>query len=327
MIFPLITHLAIEPDDKTGAHVSYYYAINIVGSFLGSFITGFILLEYLNIKIISLILVLLGYLLFLFMMIYAHSKQVSVKKNIRLSLLALLFIGIIFNQSFHNFYEKIIFKKDYSPNNTFKHILENRHGVITVTQDDILLGSGVYDGVYSIDLEKPEISPIINNPKIDIVIDDGRRWLRVHPDQKFDLIVISAAWHWRAYTSNLTSLEFQTRLKKHLKPGGLFYYNTTYSPELQRITCKTFHTAYRYISFMIAADHPFQFNPEIFKQTMKKRKINGELMINPNKNGHLIQNLLHETYEPCNSILARTKGYEITTEDNINIEFRTERIQ
>jgi predicted membrane-bound spermidine synthase len=35
----------------------------------------------------------------------------------------------------------------------------------------------------------PEVASLLRNPKVEIVIDDGRRWLNRHPDRRFDLIV------------------------------------------------------------------------------------------------------------------------------------------
>src|SRR6185437_7908433 len=36
---------------------------------------------------------------------------------------------------------------------------------------------------------EPEVASLLHNPKVTIVIDDGRRWLQQHPDPHFDAIV------------------------------------------------------------------------------------------------------------------------------------------
>src|SRR3569833_2370674 len=74
-----------------------------------------------------------------------------------------------------------------------------------------------------------EVRSFLRNPKVEIVTDDGRRWLRAHPKGKFDLIVMNTTFHWRAHSSNLLSVEFVTILGQHLKPGGVLFYNTTSS--------------------------------------------------------------------------------------------------
>jgi hypothetical protein len=34
----------------------------------------------------------------------------------------------------------------------------------------------------------PEVAPLLANPRVSIEIDDGRRWLRAHPEERFDLV-------------------------------------------------------------------------------------------------------------------------------------------
>jgi spermidine synthase len=43
--------------------------------------------------------------------------------------------------------------------------------------------------------KEPEVAPILTNPKIKIVTDDGRRWLRANPGRHFDAIVSNTTWH------------------------------------------------------------------------------------------------------------------------------------
>src|SRR5262249_22598702 len=49
----------------------------------------------------------------------------------------------------------------------------------------------------------PEVAGILRNPKVNIVIDDGRRWLARNPAGKYDLIVQNTTFHWRAHITNL----------------------------------------------------------------------------------------------------------------------------
>ncbi|HLY75732.1 MAG TPA: spermidine synthase, partial [Planctomycetota bacterium] len=44
-VFPLAAHLYVEPDERAGRWVSYVYLSNILGSTLGSLLTGFVLLD------------------------------------------------------------------------------------------------------------------------------------------------------------------------------------------------------------------------------------------------------------------------------------------
>jgi len=61
--------------------------------------------------------------------------------------------------------------------------------------------------------QRPAVRKLLQNPKVAIVIDDGRRWLLHHPERKFDLVVSNTTWNWRANASNLLSIEF-------LEPSG-----------------------------------------------------------------------------------------------------------
>ena len=86
----------------------------------------------------------------------------------------------------------------------------------------------------------PEVAPILLDPKSDIVIDDGRRWLKAHPERKFDLIVSNTTFHWRVGATMITSAEFMQLTAKSLKPGGLLFLNTTYSANVVRTARQVF---------------------------------------------------------------------------------------
>ena len=54
----------------------------------------------------------------------------------------------------------------------------------------------------------PAVASLLQNPKVHIVIDDGRRWLLEYPRRRFDLIVMNTTFHWRDHASNLLSRDF-----------------------------------------------------------------------------------------------------------------------
>ncbi|MCI4039533.1 hypothetical protein MM808_33370, partial [Klebsiella pneumoniae] len=45
--------------------------------------------------------------------------------------------------------------------------------------------------------DEPQIAPLLQDKRVEIVLDDGRKWLRRHPDEKFDLILMNTTWYWR----------------------------------------------------------------------------------------------------------------------------------
>ncbi|MBK8742662.1 MAG: methyltransferase domain-containing protein [Betaproteobacteria bacterium] len=101
------------------------------------------------------------------------------------------------------------------------------------------------------------VSGILHDPAIAIHIDDGRRWLRRNGDARYDLIVMNTTWHWRAYSTNLLSVEFLKEMKRHLRPGGIAMYNGTGSPDVVYTAAQVFSFVRKYDTFVYVADHDF----------------------------------------------------------------------
>lgn len=103
----------------------------------------------------------------------------------------------------------------------------------------------------------PEVSPILSDPRISIEIDDARRWLSRHPEARYDMIVMNTTFHWRAYITNLVSVEFLRLAQRHLNAGGIMTYNSTYSPDVVWTAREVFPFVRRYENFVYAANHDF----------------------------------------------------------------------
>jgi predicted membrane-bound spermidine synthase len=103
----------------------------------------------------------------------------------------------------------------------------------------------------------PEVAGILDDPKVRIVTDDGRRWLNRHPDELFDLIVMNTSFHWRSQMTNLLSLEFLRLAKQHLKPGGVLYFNSTFSKDVPYTAAHAFQHVTMFGNFVAASDRPF----------------------------------------------------------------------
>jgi len=72
----------------------------------------------------------------------------------------------------------------------------------------------------------PEVASLVQNPKVRIDIDEGRRWLMRNPGRKFDVIVMNTSYSWRSNMSDLLSLEFLQLIRRHLNPGGECIFTT-----------------------------------------------------------------------------------------------------
>src|SRR5262249_55941944 len=178
----------------------------------------------------------------------------------------------------------------------------------------------------------PEVASLLRNPKVTIVTDDGRRWLRLNPARKFDVIVSNTTWHFRANVSNLLSAEFLELIREHLEPAGAFFYNTTGSDRVQRTGCLAFAHGARFTNHMVVSDTPIAWDVARWRATLESYRIDGTAVFNL---GHaedraaldrlmvvsesLAPNAKHDAaspIEPCPDILARTDGKPIVTDDN-----------
>ncbi|MGA6970825.1 MAG: hypothetical protein WBY93_04290 [Candidatus Binatus sp.] len=149
--FPLISHITIANDSGAGYGVSLLYFSNIIGSALGSFVVGFVLMNFWGVRDISVFLVLLGVALSIGLLAAGQRSG----REMRLALVGAggicVAIVLFANPLFNDLYEKLLFKTNYHPNESFSHLVENRSGVIAVSQQGEVFGGGAYDGWFNID--------------------------------------------------------------------------------------------------------------------------------------------------------------------------------
>lgn len=128
----------------------------------------------------------------------------------------------------------------------------------TVEQVDVV---EINPGYLKIIAEYSHLAPILEDQRIHVHIDDGRRWLRRHPDRTYDLIVMNTTFHWRASITNLLSKEFMSLARTHLNDGGIMAFNTTGSPDAVATAGAIFPFAYRWSNFAYASDRDFSVVP------------------------------------------------------------------
>jgi spermidine synthase len=184
----------------------------------------------------------------------------------------------------------------------------------------------------------PEVASVLTNPKVVIVTDDGRRWLRANPGRRFDAIVSNTTWHFRANTTNLLSVEFLGLIKGHLNPGGIFFYNTTDSDRVQRTGCLVFAYGARFLNHMVVAETPIAWDFERWRRTLESYRIDGRRAVDPSRpEDRAVLDRLRSweaslapdaspnearPIEPCPEILVRTAGKQPVTDDNMGTEWR-----
>ncbi len=103
----------------------------------------------------------------------------------------------------------------------------------------------------------PQTAPLLDDPRVTVHIDDGRRWLRRHPDARFDLIVQNTTFHWRAYSNNLLSREHLALARAHLRPGGIMAWNSTFSGDALKTAEGVFTHVERRAGFIYGSDQAF----------------------------------------------------------------------
>lgn len=393
--FPILSHAAIGPTEQAGKRLSYIYLSNIVGSALGSFLVGFVLLDHWSTAGASRMLLGLGFVLATILALLA--KPAPSKLAIAAACVACAALAAVSGPLYSGMFEHLLLKRDYTPGLRFANLVENRTGLIAVTPWEVVYGGGVYDGRFDIDpvhdtngifrayaipglrsdlkdvldiglssgswaqvlvnaptvqnltiveinpgytpliRERSIVSSLLQNPKAHIIIDDGRRWLVAHPDRKFDFILMNTTYNNKAHASLLLSADFLRLIRKHLKPGGVAYYNTTSSSEAQLTGATVFPYALRFANFMAVSDSPIVYDRERMRKILTDYKIDGRPMFNlanPLDRAQLesivsipFTHAEHSGMEPDHSmetrdsLLQRFRGQRIITDDNMGTEW------
>jgi spermidine synthase len=160
-IFPAVCHYGIESGAAVGLSLSFVYGANIAGSAIGPLLTGFVLLERFPLDRLILYLSMGGLLLAAF--VWAASAVSKAAKVQLLFALACVATGIcVFHPGLYaQVLEKLHYQTDYAGKRPYKHVIENRNGIVAVEAgaSDIVYGGGVYDGTFNVD-------PVFNSNNI-----------------------------------------------------------------------------------------------------------------------------------------------------------------
>ena len=192
-------------------------------------------------------------------------------------------------------------------------------------------------GYLSLIAKYPAVMTVLTNPKVEINIDDGRRWLNRHPNRKFDAIVQNTTWNFRPNVTNLLSAEYLRLAASYLREGGVLMYNTTGSYRAQRTGCMIFSYALRELNLMVASNEPLRLDPGRLKTMLENYSIDGHPVFdlsNPIHRARLEeimatvdssatdQNGPKGTMETCQSIKSRTQDVPLITDDNMGEEWQ-----
>jgi spermidine synthase len=394
-IFPILCHYGITPDDRAGTRVSWVYVANILGSVVGTLVTGFILMNAFSIGAISAFLGVLGAGVAVVVAVFGGMAKPQRRTIVALGAIAALGIPAASGTLFDRFYEHLLASNVVNRGAAFIETVENRSSVINIDSDLYVYGGGVYDGRIAIDLmndqnvlvrpfalslfhPKPEtvlmvglatgawaqviashpqvkhltiieinpgylqiirkhpvVASLLDNPKVEIVIDDGRRWLNRHPEATFDAIIQNTTWYYRPNVTNLLSREYLALTAAHLRDGGVIMYNTTGSLRVQRTGCLMFSGA-RVFNAMIVSPTPMALDPKRLRESLMDYRINGRPVLDtsdPRQQARLDelvaslapppagQPRADELIEECGGILARSADMAMVTDDSMGEEW------
>lgn len=387
-LLPYLSQFGIAADDRAGMQTALLYAANIVGCATGAVLTGFFLTDWLGAHAIVAVLLAGGTLCALLLI---GSLQSPVEERVRRGGLAIavliggiVAIPLLAARVYENLHARGFADRD------FAHVVENRSGIITVDNDGVVYGNGMYDGRYTTSVktetnrtirpyalslfhpaprdvlmiglasgsfaqviannpavqsltiveinpgylaliaQQDEIKPLLRNPKVRIIADDGRRWLSRHPERRFDVIEGDTTFHFRANATNVLSREYLELVKRHLNPGGIYFYTTTMSRRVQRTGCTVFAHGARFTAHLVVSDTPIDWNYARWRDVIAHYTIDGKAQFDPDSAADRAQidALMHDyrrdgpMVEECPELRAATADRTLITDDNMGTEWR-----
>ena len=150
-IAPIVSHLAIAPNDRAGSRVSYILAAGLVGSMLGWQLTAVVLFDVVSVHSIVRSLTLSGLAIGAAIIIATTRGRESAVWGACVVALTLC-MGLADHRLYRRLYERLLFKEHYY-SDTFTRVIENRQGVVAITAEHQLIGNGVYEGDARVDVD------------------------------------------------------------------------------------------------------------------------------------------------------------------------------
>ena len=201
-IFPFVVDLAVKSDFKAGYRVGLIYMMNILGCTTGALLTGFVFSQLLGLQGMSMLLAVATLGLGLTM-------EISRGFNVRRFTLGPVFaiVGaasllVLQGPLSRDVFEKMLARINPEFSGPLKDVVENRVGVIAVTQQGTIYGGGLYDGAFNIDPYK-DVNGVIRPYSLSFF----------HPDPENVLMIGLSSGSWaqvivnNPYVKHLTVIE------------------------------------------------------------------------------------------------------------------------
>lgn len=182
----------------------------------------------------------------------------------------------------------------------------------------------INDGYLKLVAQYPEVAPILSDPRVHIHIDDGRRWLRRHPGEMYDLVVQNTTYHWRVNATNLLSREYFAEVKAHMNPGAIATFNTTGSYDVFRTAQEVFPAAFKYFYFVYVSDRDMRVPPDVALARLSACQLDGRPAFQPQQflAGGIADRIANHGPVPVSEILTADREAEVITDQNLLSEYR-----
>ncbi|MSQ83018.1 MAG: spermidine synthase [Myxococcales bacterium] len=170
----------------------------------------------------------------------------------------------------------------------------------------------------------PQVAPVLSDPRVQLHVDDGRRWLVQHPDARFDLVVMNTTFHWRSNATSLLSREFMALVRSRLLPGGVFYFNSTWAPDVPRTAAAEFAHVVRYGSFVAASDAPIGLPDADRRRILASLLLDGRPLVDPAvpAQAAVLARLATVPLVDIAEQVRRDPTQQVITDDNMRSEFK-----
>ena len=170
----------------------------------------------------------------------------------------------------------------------------------------------------------PVVRSLLQNPKVHIYVDDGRRWLVAHPEAHYDAIICNSTYFWRDHSTGLLSVEFFKMARTHMNPGGIYYFNTTESAEAIATALHVFRYGLRVVNFLVVSDSPIEVATSRWIDTLRQYKIDNRYLFDPAD--PLAQHTLAEYAQFANSINLPPAQFGLEGSDSLRAHYGRERL-
>ena len=173
----------------------------------------------------------------------------------------------------------------------------------------------------------PLVASVLDDSRLKVHVDDGRRWLKRNPHAKFDLVVMNTTYYWRAYSTNLLSQEFMREVRSHMEVGSVLAFNSTTSLDTFMTAATVFPYSYRFGGFAFAGITDFRPTEEIAKSRLIVLKNStGQAVFDESDfdAGAVGDKLVRARLEPVSEMLQRYPNVEVgvITDANMLCEYR-----